>query len=746
MGAESHAKVGDERVPTEPEVAALMKSARDVDDSLHKKVFKERARLLIFAGVDDDSAEDNRPCIGRYPVTRRLGYGGMSQVFEAYDDELNRAVAIKLIDMSGESFDDKRRLLREAKALASVRHKNVLRVHEFGEYDGRPYLVLDLIDGPNLADWREDEEPEWREVLARYIEAGQGLVAIHAAGLVHRDFKPSNAVIARDGPVRVIDLGLVTTFASEALADDPHDDARDEETTVSDRIIGTPKYMAPEQLVGEWSARSDQFSFCYSLYEALYGVTPYPEPRRLSELLLRPQPWRPRAPPDDASPPPKIASALLRGLAFDPDDRHPTMEALLQALSFEPARSWWRPVVVAVIAVVVLVASITAYVVLYEPLGVCLDRANELEDTLASTNIDFSTLSAPYAVDTRPRLVARLESYAEDYSERYRRACYRNNLIRSGTSALEQGQQLCFANRAYSYRELLRNLVAPDERTLRHAIQSVYALPPLVACDVEAKPHSESSARSLELSNRLATIEVVASLGDTRSAQDELTRLLAELERDDNPLQPRAQAISGRLLAERGRVEEALTELEDAGDKAEALGDDESVAHLLAGQAGLLVTLKRFSEATRRLNTARAKLARLASVLRPRYELRQAILTARVANIIGDPPDALERLASLVALDLGRHKNDELTVIEAYDVLGRGYLEREDLANALTAFGHAHDREESIFGPSHPEHTASVSRRCELVSTALSSSSSQAADLPHVSSWLSKHNCRQIEK
>jgi predicted Ser/Thr protein kinase len=190
--------------------------------------------------------------LGRYLVLRVLGEGGMGVVFSAYDEELDRRVAIKVLSTRAAGGTSGRaRIRREAQAMARLSHPSVITVHDVGEVDGDVFVAMELVDGETLGAWLARERPKWRRVLEVFAEAGRGLAAAHAAGLVHRDFKPDNVMLGRDGRVRVMDFGLARGSAAEDEPS-PGGDAEvargvDLRLTRSGAVMGTPLYMAPEQ-------------------------------------------------------------------------------------------------------------------------------------------------------------------------------------------------------------------------------------------------------------------------------------------------------------------------------------------------------------------------------------------------------------------------------------------------------------------------------------------------------------------
>ena len=278
--------------------------------------------------------------VGRYRVKEALGAGAMGLVFAAHDPRLGRDVALKLLRGGGEDASLLReRLLREARLLARLSHPNVVAVHDVGTLGDQVFVALALVDGGTLSEWLRNQPRSVPEVLAAFHKAGEGLFAAHQLGLVHRDFKPDNVLVGKDGHVRVTDFGLAVdvavpeeTFAA-ALATDPSLPLR---LTSTGALVGTPAYMAPEQLEGRRvDAKSDQFGFCVALYEALYGERPFAatDLAGLKRALLAGQV---RPAPKGSRVPAWLRRVLLRGLQLDPAARYPDLRALLLALERGP--------------------------------------------------------------------------------------------------------------------------------------------------------------------------------------------------------------------------------------------------------------------------------------------------------------------------------------------------------------------------------------------------------------------------
>jgi serine/threonine protein kinase len=294
-------------------------------------------RLAVADLVGGDTRPARGARLGRFVVLHCLGAGGMGVVYAAYDPTLDRKVAIKLLraDATGEQ---RTRITREAQAMARLSHPNVVQIYEVGTVGEQLFIAMELIEGSTLGEWLRIENHRPAEIV-RYLElAGQGLAAAHGVGLVHRDFKPENVLIARDGRVCVTDFGLAT-------------DMRDADT----EHVGTPAYLAPEQLEqGCIDARADQFSFCVALYEALYGVRPF-EGKTFAERSAAMS--APLDIPRRRGVPMRVRGALARGLAREPGARWASMQPLLRELATAPSRSGAWLVLAGIAAVTTVIVA-----------------------------------------------------------------------------------------------------------------------------------------------------------------------------------------------------------------------------------------------------------------------------------------------------------------------------------------------------------------------------------------------------
>ncbi|HET9989694.1 MAG TPA: serine/threonine-protein kinase, partial [Kofleriaceae bacterium] len=298
----------------------------------------ELARTATAPGSRNSAPEPELGAmLGRYRLERMLGEGGMGVVHAAFDPDLERRVALKVLRSVDQLGDARQRLLREARAMARLTHENVVVVHEVGTANDRDYVAMELIDGQTLAEWLAGKPREVDKIVDAFCCAGRGLAAAHAAGLVHRDFKPHNVLRRRDGRIVVTDFGLARGVdaapmpaAAAAVAFDVTlrpgavvDAAAGSQPsglsglTVSGAVMGTPAYMAPEQWTGGTvGPPADQFSFCVALYEALYGVRPFGgatfDELRANVLAGVTETRRGSG---------RVHKALMRGLSRDPDAR-----------------------------------------------------------------------------------------------------------------------------------------------------------------------------------------------------------------------------------------------------------------------------------------------------------------------------------------------------------------------------------------------------------------------------------------
>jgi len=367
-------------------VAAVARSAPKPDVALDDTAFAGQTGTTLEGDRDRGEPQVLRPGthVGRYVVAELIGAGGMGVVYRCDDPELNRRVAVKLLRRDLRAAIGEARLLREAQAMARISHGNVIAVHDVGTHEQQVFVAMELVEGESLRTWLKAAPRSVGEIVQVFAAAGRGLAAAHAAGLIHRDFKPDNVLVGTDGRVRVTDFGLARVD-EEVRSETPSREqqvAVDDPLTVSGAVIGTPAYMAPEQHGGgHVDARSDQFAFCVALYEALYGERPFAGKTYL-ELAAEVKAGRVRPPPAArrGAVPATLRAIVLRGLSVRPGDRFATMDDLLEALGRDRTR------VPRTLAWILLVATVIAGVGLFAD-WIVRDRA------LATTRISFRAAS-----------------------------------------------------------------------------------------------------------------------------------------------------------------------------------------------------------------------------------------------------------------------------------------------------------------------------------------------------------------
>ncbi|MCA9649346.1 MAG: serine/threonine protein kinase, partial [Myxococcales bacterium] len=565
----------------------------------------EDCRQLVVALVDTiaaprrSSVDPDEPGdldvgakVGRYEITRRIGDGGMGRVLGAYDPQLDREVAIKVLHDRTLTDELRHRLRSEARALARLAHPNVVSVYGVERHRGRELVVMELVEGETLAAWQR-RRPPWREVVAAYHQAGRGLAAAHARGLVHRDFKPGNCIRDPTGRVRVLDFGLARDLGDPSTDSHPmaHGDLAlgsgdRPPPTRTGTILGTVAYMPLEQLRGgRVDARSDQWSFCASLFEAVAGERPFRLGRSLSEqdsILDSTRPtsrWPPGVPRS-------LWRIVERGLATSPEDRWSSLDRLLDEIerSVVPTRRW-RLLSLGGLAAAVLAAWSWST----PPVPSCAPAAARLEGVWDGATRDRAHdglvgTAVPYAEDTWRRLSPRLDDYAERWATADLRACERALSISSEPSPALEGRLACLEDRRRRLRALAQVLASADPTTVERAANAVSALLSIGSCDdvkpgdaPELAPQDPELASRLEaLRQRLADADALTLAGRFDEALEQVRLLHGDVTAlGYEPLDVEVELLWGRLSGEDGHYEDASSRLEDAFHRAVRAGRED---------------------------------------------------------------------------------------------------------------------------------------------------------------------------
>ncbi len=524
--------------------------------------------------------------IGRFTVLERLGEGGMGVVYAAYDPQLDRRVAVKVLRSvgGGDSAGARARLLREAQAMARLSHPNLIVVHEVGEHEGAVFVAMEFIKGASLDSWlkaqHEDDGPppatRWRVVLDVFRRAGAGLAAAHASGIVHRDFKPHNVMRGEDGRVKVLDFGLarLTDAALEpadGAAEERGESALAVRLTRTGAVMGTPAYMSPEQHAGERAGeRSDQFSFFAALYEGLYGQLPFAGDT-LGELLLNISEGRLRPPPADAGVPAWVLRIVTRGLSAEPAERFPSMAAALDALARDPVARRRRFASAAALAVTMLGGGVgLSALARGEGPVPCEEVGAEIEEVWrperrASAERGLVDTGSPIAAMTWERAGGMLDDYARAWAAQRVDACEQH---RGGAQSdrLFDLRGACLERRRVGLDALVEIFEGADEGVVTNAVAAVAGLPGIERCgDVEALMSAVPPPDNPALAERVATRRSSLARGDAAQLagryDDALAVADAVAAESESiayaPLRAEAQLARGRALQELGRAEEA---------------------------------------------------------------------------------------------------------------------------------------------------------------------------------------------
>ncbi len=678
--------------PSEPEgLAAASPAKRAVDlrklldgrgifRGVSKNPEDELARTATAPASAGSSvaAEPLGATLGRYRLERELGAGGMGVVHAAFDPDLERRVALKVLRSIEGGSEARQRLLREARAMARLAHPNVVTVHEVGSANGRDYVAMEIVDGQNLAEWVRSEPRAEDQIVEAFIAAGRGLAAAHAAGIVHRDFKPHNVLRHRNGRVVVTDFGL----AREAQeAPDPHaatrrltrplaDSAASTSTpssplaglTMTGSVLGTPAYMAPEQWQGGMvTPATDQFAFCVALWEALAGERPF---RGATLEALRADVERGPGKLDASKIPRRLRPALLRGLDPDPARRWPSMESLLDAMAPPLERRSNRGIALVLGGAAVIAAAI----------GIIRDRDPAPAAAVATPSCRAPVLDllAVWPADAVSRLVtagqrpaaAQLAADVEAWRTARAKAC---KLAGSARDA-----QLSCLDGVLSRLDAIARGVA-ELGGSRHVDAGAYLIDPTV-CEISPTPRLRVTTPELRTAFAAVMREGVVP---GRPKPDVANALIEQVKRD-----PCAAAFARMLAVTAGKPEGRERQLADAAEESERC-DDERV------HAEIALTSAQFAFESAMLGTmitSKLKLAEVASQRVAQPDVVAAIdsLRSEVARRADQLTEAITRAESAMRGYAARHRTaaeleQGIEILE----LKRSRATAEDLASIL---------------------------------------------------------------
>jgi eukaryotic-like serine/threonine-protein kinase len=663
-------------------------------------------RAKLFGG-----RETVQTSLGRFVVLELVGAGGMGTVYAAYDPDLDRKVALKLL-ASTTSETAHARLLREAQAMARVTHPNVVTVHEVGTFEGQVFIAMEFVRGMTFREWCDRNAPGCAQhfhcMVDLAVQAILGLVAAHEAGLVHRDVKPSNMLVGEDGRLRMADFGLARTegpsphptqTTEQALPSDA-DATLDATTDVDNRersrdtdsearssrlsdpmtrtgeVVGTPAYMAPEQFEGRVDPRSDQFSLCATLWEATYGERPFPETALAARLAsMRSSP----CPPAGADEPPAWwLQVLRRGLAFEPDDRYPSMAALLDAVETHrrPRRrhgvGWFFLAAACVLGAVWVLRPEASVSPCHLPDDVLepawgVERRAKLDATLAAA--DKPETAREYGILMHDVIDRFTDRWQEEVKSTCKDLVVSGELV-EGTPVLDQpdARMQCHRETRAQMDVLIDTMLVEAESSPGRAVDLVYALPNPGRCDdrdaLAQLDTDERRSRGLALARAAA----LANARRLDLAEAEVRPALEASEQEgDHLLVGRARTITSMILLQRGEFEHSLTEAHAALGAAERSGHAALMLEAWLRVFYATLRLARLEEASFYVERARSH----AEVFGTAQRHRIAHAEGALAQAQGRYVEAASKLRETVELNEALHGSNHPAVANALGDLSK---------------------------------------------------------------------------
>ncbi len=688
--------------------------------------------------------------LGRYVLLEEVGSGGMGVVMAAYDRELDRRVALKLLrpdlSRSGEI-----RMKREAQALAQLQHPSVVTVYEVGEHQGQLYIAMEYVDGETLERWAARHRGQWRKVVEVAVRAGRGVAAAHAVGLVHRDIKPSNVLVGRDGRARVVDFGIATAVAPapseerlmvvesgegrpRSLPSDSSRPAITEEETVhvsgsmaaassavmvgsldlteAGVVVGTPAYMAPEQHRGQHvDARSDQFSLCVTLYRVLYDDVPFAG-GELESLRAAVCAGVVKAPPAGTTVPPSVRRVLLRGMEVEPSRRWPTVTAMLDALERTAhRRRRWVGALGLVGVGAVAAAAVAGGLVSSSP-SACPQAQQRLvgvwdEDRIAQARAAFEATALPYAQDAWTRTRERLDRQAEAWSVRYAEVCAAMNDARADASA--DLEMACLRERREELGALVELLIEGDATVVAKATQAAADLASVDGCrqrGVEAAvmagvpPSQQAEVDEIRLTLARSVAAYKAGLFAVGIERAEAASQRAAV-LGYGPVEVEALYRLGTLQGFAGQLDEAEHTLRDATLRAVEVRHDR-VAVQSATMLAFVVGYRQGKPEEGIIWTRHAKSALGRLEWDPLLDAEIRVTRASIFQVQGHYELALTEFTNALEQRIEQMGEDHPTVGASYNNIGGTLRELGRNEEALAAMERARAVWGASYGPQHP--------------------------------------------
>ena len=694
-----------------PEAKAEIDRHLDSCDACLQLVAAATDELPVEPGPEDVPSGAH---VGRYLVLSPIGAGGMGIVYSAYDPELGRQVALKLVrpetDASGQGRE---RLLREAKAMARLSHPNVVGVHDAGAWGNQVFIAMELVPGGTIAEWLRRERRTWREIVAVFVKAGEGLLAAHRAGLVHRDFKPDNVLIGDDGRVQVTDFGLARADGEQApgSAAPGHSPLP---LSQGGMLMGSPAYMSPEQLHGSSAdVRSDLFSFCVALYECLYGRRPF-EGASVAELRQELASGRLEF-PSKPKLPAFLRRVLQRGLRSLPGERYPGMAELLADLERGPvdrARRRW-----AALALAGLFAAAAALVLearLHDPATVCPSAAPELlrvwndgrkQELLRA----FRTVQAPYGSDPVSGFIRSLDAYGSAWAAMRLESCEACRIRHEQDDELLRLRTACLDEHLSGMAALVDVVIASaSTQSMSRLLGAGNALPPLSTCANVVLLRAGKGAAPIE-SDRLRAARRAADEARARRAVGNYRESFEQLEKvreaarslHDLRLEASALLTQGQDLERLGEYARSEALLHEAALTAELVRADDLAAQAFTALCYLTGNdLDRLDDAIAWARFNELAVERLGSA--PDLDSSREMVLGAMLSMHGRAAEALPHLELALRLVQQLRGPGDAQVADAAESLAVGLSEADRDEEALALYRQNSVLLDKLVGKDHP--------------------------------------------
>ncbi len=640
--------------------------------------------------------------LSRYIVLAKLGEGAMGVVLAAYDPDLDRRIALKfLLPTLGKELSSvgKSRLLREAQAMAKLSHPNVVTIFDVGEFEGKVFIAIELIEGGTMGQWLAESPRSRREIISAYVQAGQGLCAAHRLGLIHRDFKPDHILVDNAGVVRVADFGLAGHLGERGAKPDSTAETGGEqspgqldnspstpdsmELTAAGEMLGTPAYAAPEQLTGkEIDERADEFSFCVSLFEGLYGYRPFAG-NTVFDLIVATQGGKIAAVPEDTEVPAWVHRLLVRGLSCDPEDRYASFAELLDDLGGQPQErleAIWNPQV-----------------------------RSQIKNA-------FSQTGASFASDASATVLAELQDYAELWIKLYDDAWDATHIHHEQSVDIFDLKMLYLFERRQQFAALVDLFSEADTDTVQRAVQAVGELEALeseldlVALRSMVRPPVNAADRktATRLKKELARCSALRGAGRYADALVIAREVITEAESLEHyPTIAAAHLAEGELLSLREEPKQARAAVLQAVYAADKGNDDRSRAKAFIDLVNIVGYRAGDAEAGRMWGEmADAVLIRSGG---------DPVLHARLLNNLGhiafhceNYDEALELNQRALAIREDHLGPQHPAVADSLNNIGAIFAKQNDADSAIDFYTRALGIFEQACGSAHPDVAAAL--------------------------------------